>query len=55
MRINPRQQSAMNRNQSDQSELGLIQTEFSIKINPDHSDLEFILIENSVWIIPSWD
>ena len=50
IRFNPRRQSKWIRTnpkssiQSDQSELGFIQTEFSIRFNPNHSDLEFIRI-----------
>ena len=49
---NPRQQSEWVRTnpklsfQSDQSELGLIQTELSIRINPNHFDLGFIGIDS---------
>ena len=51
IRFNPRQQSGWIQNQifhPNRSELGLIQTEFSIRINTDHSALGFIRI-NSDW------
>ena len=53
IRLNPRQLSEPIRNQAsnpNRSEAKLIQTEFSIRINPNHSYLGFIRIESSVWI-----
>ena len=46
IRFNPRRQSEWIRTNPNQSELGLIQTQFSIRINPNHSDLGFIRIDS---------
>ena len=53
--LNPRHKSKWIRTNLNQSELGLIQTKFSIRINLNDSEAGMILIENSVWINPSSD